>query len=93
MQLCHSPRQSFKRQDGTKTLSQYEKNMNQTILSFANCGLEDEGLLYFLEKAFKSHIPQEINLSKNKISISGFVKLLPYFLKVRTVNLASTGLG
>ena len=57
MQVCVSPRQSFKRQDGLKMLNQYEKNENQSILSFANCGLEDESLKYFVEKAFKIHVP------------------------------------
>ena len=46
-----------------------------------------------MEKAFKIKVPQEINVSKNKLSLSGFVKLIPYLLKVRTANLAGTGLG
>ena len=46
-----------------------------------------------MEKAFKNHIPAEINLSKNKISLSGFMKLIPYITKAKTVNLASTRLN
>ena len=48
---------------------------------------------YFISRAFNSHIPNEINISRNKISFNGFIKILPYLLKVQTANLANTGLG
>ena len=40
-----------------------------------------------------SHIPFEINISKNRLSLATFSKLLPYFVKAETINLAGTGLN
>lgn len=62
-------------------------------MNLSNCALDDTSALYFIQKAFASHIPFEINLHKNSLSQAGLVKLLPYLMKVQTVNLACTGLG
>jgi hypothetical protein len=93
MSHCRSPRQSAMKQDPLKIVTEFERNFLQSILNLSNCGLDDEALQYFIQKALGNHVPFEINISKNRLSLSGFVKLLPHFLKVSTVNVAYTGLS
>ena len=88
-----SPRNTASRQNPLKVLALYEKNIAEDILNLSNCGLDDASALYFIQKAFASHVPFEINLYKNSLSQAGLVKLLPFLMKVQTVNLAGTGLG
>lgn len=92
MSYCRSPRQSVNKEPA-KAVASFEKNMSQNVLNLSNSGIDDEALLYLIQKAFLSHTPFEINLSKNRLSQSCLVKLLPFMVKVQTVNLASTGLN
>lgn len=90
--ICRSPRQTNK-PNPQRIVAQFEKNVAQNSLNLSNCGLEDDSLLYLIQKALSSHIPYDINLHKNTISNNGLIKLMPYLTKVQAVNLANTGLS
>lgn len=52
-----SPRQSASKPNPLNIVVQYEKNIANNTLNLSKCGLDDEALIYFVQKAVTSHVP------------------------------------